>query len=118
MPVVHLTFDVEVPDQPAANPLGSFDKSLAVLSEHHIHATCFVLGAWAASNPARVAAIQKAGHQIGIHAHSPADLSQLDAGKVIAELNQAHDVLATLGQESRPVVSCPLRECAQQRLRH
>lgn len=107
MPVVHLTFDVEFPDQPAADPLGSFDKSLAILSEHHIHATCFVLGAWAAANPARVAAIQKAEHQIGIHAHSHADLSQLDAGKVIAELNQAHDVLATLGQETRPWFRAP-----------
>ncbi|MGH2890673.1 MAG: polysaccharide deacetylase family protein [Solirubrobacteraceae bacterium] len=107
MPVVAITVDVEFPDQPAGDALGSADEVLAVLARHEVRATFFVVGAWARANPDRVLAIRDGGHLIGNHSHSHCPLNRLTEAGIVEDLNACHDVLAELGIESRPWFRAP-----------
>lgn len=110
MPVVAITVDVEFPDQPAEDPLGSADGILAVLSRYDIKATFFLVGCWARANPDRVVAIKNDGHLIGNHSYSHCPLSQLTEAGIVEDLTACHRVLAELGIESRPWFRAPQGE--------
>lgn len=107
MRCVALTFDTEFPDRPCVDPLGNLRSILELLSANRIRATFFVVGCWARTYPAMVIDIAKAGHEIGIHGYSHADLRRMTAKGIIDELTEAHRVLSELGLETRPLFRAP-----------
>ncbi|TCO57289.1 bifunctional polysaccharide deacetylase/glycosyltransferase family 2 protein [Actinocrispum wychmicini] len=84
---VALTFD-DGPD-PEWTP-----KVLAVLGEHHVHATFFVTGAHAAQYPGLVRAILAGGHEIGNHTTTHSDVRDLGATSTDLELRGTDLALA------------------------
>jgi peptidoglycan/xylan/chitin deacetylase (PgdA/CDA1 family) len=90
--VVALTLD-DGPD-PTYTP-----EVLAILRKHHITATFFVIGRSAAAHPDVVRSIADAGHAVGTHTWSHANLRKLPAPEVKTEIERAVDtVAATTGR--------------------
>jgi cellulose synthase/poly-beta-1,6-N-acetylglucosamine synthase-like glycosyltransferase/peptidoglycan/xylan/chitin deacetylase (PgdA/CDA1 family) len=85
--VIALTFD----DGPNADWT---PQILKILREHRIHATFFVVGTQAISNPALIRQIVSDGNEIGIHTLTHADLTKLPAWWQRLEINDAQLVVA------------------------
>lgn len=79
---VALTFD-DGPD-PVNTP-----QILAILREHHIHATFFVKGSAVRANPELVRQIVAEGHSLGNHTENHRQLTKLTAEQVRFELSAA-----------------------------
>jgi cellulose synthase/poly-beta-1,6-N-acetylglucosamine synthase-like glycosyltransferase/peptidoglycan/xylan/chitin deacetylase (PgdA/CDA1 family) len=84
---IALTFD-DGPD-PRWTP-----EILRVLARHHVHATFFVVGAKAAAHPGLVRDERAAGHELGSHTFTHADLTRVSAARRGAELSLTQTVLA------------------------
>jgi peptidoglycan/xylan/chitin deacetylase (PgdA/CDA1 family) len=90
--VVALTLD-DGPD-PTYTP-----QVLAILRKHHITATFFVIGQSAAAHPDLVRSVADAGHAVGTHTWSHANLKTLPAHQVKTEIERAVEtVTATTGR--------------------
>ncbi|MEV4639342.1 polysaccharide deacetylase family protein [Actinoplanes sp. NPDC049548] len=90
--VVALTLD-DGPD-PSYTP-----EVLKILHKHHISATFFVIGQSAAAHPGLIRSLVDAGHTVGTHTWSHANLRKLSAAKVRTEIRRAVDtVAATTGR--------------------
>jgi peptidoglycan/xylan/chitin deacetylase (PgdA/CDA1 family) len=87
--VVALTFD----DGPGG---ASTRRVLRVLGDHGVHATFFVLGANAEREPKLLAAIAKAGHELGNHASSHTSFRSLFPSQITAELDQTADAVESV----------------------
>jgi peptidoglycan/xylan/chitin deacetylase (PgdA/CDA1 family) len=107
MPLAAITVDTEFPDKPAADPLGTVDEILAVLTRHGVKATFFVVGSWARAHPERVLAIKQQGHQIGNHSYAHCSLGRMTESGITEDLIASHRVLADLGIETRPWFRAP-----------
>lgn len=86
--VVHLTFD----DGP--NPTYT-PQVLAVLREHGVHATFFMLGDNAEANPDLVAQVRAEGHQVASHTWSHPDLTMLSDSQIRSQVERTDAVLGT-----------------------
>lgn len=90
--VVALTLD-DGPD-PTYTP-----QVLAILRKYHVTATFFVIGKSAAAHPDLIRSLVDAGHAVGTHTWSHANLSNLPAPKVRHEIRRAVEtVTATTGR--------------------
>ncbi|UQU66362.1 polysaccharide deacetylase family protein [Couchioplanes caeruleus] len=90
--VVALTLD-DGPD-PTYTP-----QVLAILRKHHITATFFVIGQSAAAHPDLIRSVADAGHVVGTHTWSHANLRKLPAHRVKTEIGRAVEtVTATTGR--------------------
>jgi peptidoglycan/xylan/chitin deacetylase (PgdA/CDA1 family) len=90
--VVALTLD-DGPD-PTYTP-----QVMEILRKHDVTATFFVVGQRAAAHPDLVRSLVDAGHVVGTHTWSHANLSELPARKVQTEIRRAVDaVTATTGR--------------------
>jgi peptidoglycan/xylan/chitin deacetylase (PgdA/CDA1 family) len=69
-------------------------------------ATFFVVGAWAAANPAMVERILAGGHELGNHTWSHIDLAALPPARMLEEIQRCADVLerqtGSIGRWFRP----------------
>jgi cellulose synthase/poly-beta-1,6-N-acetylglucosamine synthase-like glycosyltransferase/peptidoglycan/xylan/chitin deacetylase (PgdA/CDA1 family) len=83
---IALTFD-DGPD-PTWTP-----QILAVLAEHHVSATFFVVGSRAASNPGLLREIRAAGSEVGIHTFTHPDLGQVSTLRIDRELAETQLVV-------------------------
>lgn len=84
---VALTFD-DGPD-PTWTP-----QILDVLARHNAQATFFMVGAEAAAHPGLVARVHDAGHELGTHTYTHADLGALPPWRADLELSLTDNVLA------------------------
>jgi len=84
---IALTFD-DGPD-PVWTP-----KVLEVLRRNHVRATFFVVGTQVAAHPELLRQIVAAGHQIGLHTLTHADLGRLPPWRQSLELNETQLVVA------------------------
>ena len=85
---VSITFD-DGPDPFTTEPL------LALLEQHGVKATFFVVGKKAAAHPHLIKKILKAGHLLGNHSYSHDNLCMLKSRKhLFQEINAAQEVLA------------------------
>jgi len=76
---------------------------LALLDRYNISATFCMIGASAAANPALVARVAGAGHQIANHTYThPLNLPRLTAGQIRDQIARTSDTLATLTAGVRP----------------
>ena len=89
-----LTFD----DGP--NPAGT-PRLLDILAEHSVHATFFMVGKFAQSEPELARRVFDAGHLIGNHTWSHPDLSRTRSADVLNELTRTSDILADI--TGRPI---------------
>jgi peptidoglycan/xylan/chitin deacetylase (PgdA/CDA1 family) len=90
-----LTFD-DGPN-PAWTP-----RLLEILAEHQVRATFFLVGKFAATEPALVRRIAAAGHVVGNHSWSHPNLALTASGRVRDELERTNSVLAHItGQPVR-----------------
>ncbi|MFP3868227.1 MAG: polysaccharide deacetylase family protein [Desulfobacteraceae bacterium] len=89
-PVVALTFD----DGPSAR---FTPQILALLAQHRVRATFFLLGRHAQRYPQLVQALAAAGHEIGNHTYSHPHLDQINQDTLAQELEKTAAVLARLG---------------------
>ena len=91
-PVVAFTFD-DGP-HPDYTP-----RILAALEKAKVTATFNVMGLQAARHPKLLADVVAAGHEIGNHTHTHADLSTLDRARTLKELRDTQDRLQQLAQQ-------------------
>jgi peptidoglycan/xylan/chitin deacetylase (PgdA/CDA1 family) len=87
-----LTFD-DGPN-PACTP-----RLLDILANHQAHATFFLIGRFARSEPSLVRRIQAAGHLIGNHSWSHPNLAITGSTRVRQELQQTSDTLQQITGE-------------------
>jgi peptidoglycan-N-acetylglucosamine deacetylase len=107
MPRVAITIDTEYPEQPAVDPLGTFDRILAILAAERVRATFFAVGSWARAHPDRVRAVDSAGHLLGNHSYSHCNLKKMAPEGIIADLTECRGALAGIGIETRPWFRAP-----------
>lgn len=60
-----------------------------LLAEHQVTATFFVVGEWCDKFPDAVRAIDAAGHEIGTHSDTHADMAALDREGIVRELRDS-----------------------------
>ncbi|WP_156424269.1 polysaccharide deacetylase family protein [Bacillus sp. FJAT-27445] len=71
---------------------------LAVLKEHNVLASFFLEGNWVKKNPELAKMIADAGHEIGNHSYSHADMKKISKDKALEELRKTNEVIkATTG---------------------
>ncbi len=104
-PINTLTVDVEdwfhicsLVQEPKVNSTewrvrSNITKLLALLAEHNVRATFFVLGCVAEALPGLVPQIAAAGHEIASHGYSHRLVTELDPQGFRAELRQTRDTL-------------------------
>jgi peptidoglycan/xylan/chitin deacetylase (PgdA/CDA1 family) len=98
---IALTFD-DGPD-PRSTP-----RILAILREHHVKATFFVVGRQVEEHPGVLRQIVDAGHTIGNHSYDHADMSRLSAGQIRLELQRTQKAVDdALGYHYRMAVMRP-----------
>lgn len=71
---------------------------LAVMKKHNVSASFFLEGNWVKKNPELAKMIASAGHEIGNHSYSHADMKRISREKALEELRKTNDVIkATTG---------------------
>lgn len=68
-------------------------KVLAVLAQHHLHATFFLSGPWAKTHPQAVQAILAGGNEIASHGQQHVNLSDYGAAAIAANIGAADTIL-------------------------
>jgi peptidoglycan-N-acetylglucosamine deacetylase len=101
--VVALTFDA------GANADG-LPAILSCLADEGVRGTFFLTGQWAAAYPDGVAAIAAAGHRVGNHTVSHADLTALSDQEIRDEVLGAEQTIRAAGADPRPLFRFPLGE--------
>lgn len=102
--------DTLTPDHWSALPshvVADTDRLLALLARHGIRATFFVLGYVATREPALVARIREAGHEIGSHGHLHQRVYEMDAAAFAADLEAAQVALQAAGCEPARLYRAP-----------
>jgi len=78
------------------------DELLAILDEHQIRTTFFLVRFWVEKYPEVVQRISGAGHEIGNHSATHPHMASLSADQIRFELQSTHDLIKeTCGQEAR-----------------
>jgi peptidoglycan/xylan/chitin deacetylase (PgdA/CDA1 family) len=102
-----LTFDAEHPDRSGCPP-GNAERILDALAAEAAHATFFVQGRWAGSQPACSKRIADEGHLVGHHSHYHARMSLLsDEGIDSDVLDGQRRIQEHTGVDPRPWFRCP-----------
>ncbi|WLQ08411.1 polysaccharide deacetylase family protein [Arthrobacter oryzae] len=99
-PSVALTFDA------GANS-AALPSILQTLAGAGIRGTFFLTGAWAAANPAGVAAIVAGGHRVGNHSQSHPDFTGLPDAVIGDEVRAAEQAIMAAGADPRPLFRFP-----------
>ncbi len=102
-PRAALTIDVEMGDD-------SMRRLLAVLREHDVQATLFVVGAWADEHPDIVRQIIVDGHELGNHSYSHPKFPRLSDQQMLAELAHTEAAVQAAGGTTRPYFRMPYGE--------
>lgn len=100
-PVVALTFD-------AGGNSAGLPVILQTLADAGIHGTFFLTGAWAAANPAGVAAIVAGGHRVGNHSLTHPAFTGLPDTGIADQVLGAQQAIQTAGADPRPLFRFPL----------
>jgi len=98
--VVALTFDA------GADAVG-LPSILATLAAHHVHATFFLTGRWAAADPSGIAAIRAGGHRIANHSMTHPQFTGLSDAAIRAQVLDAEQAISTAGADPRPLFRFP-----------
>lgn len=100
-PVVALTFD-------AGGNSAGLPVILQTLADAGIHGTFFLTGAWAAANPAGVAAIVAGGHRVGNHSLTHPAFTGLPDTGIADQVLGAQQAIQAAGADPRPLFRFPL----------
>ena len=65
------------------------EQILDVLRQHNVKASFFVLGQWAERYPDSVRMISRAGHEVGSHSDSHADMTKLSEAEILREIRES-----------------------------
>ena len=79
---------------------------LETLDEYNVKATFFVVGEWCERCPQSLRMIYEAGHEIGSHSDTHADMSILNEGQIAAELDGCAEKIAAVTGE-KPLLFRP-----------
>lgn len=99
-PSVALTFDA------GANS-AALPSILQTLAGAGVRGTFFLTGAWAAANPAGVAAIVAGGHRVGNHSQTHPDFTGLPDAVIADEVRAAEQAILAAGADPRPLFRFP-----------
>ncbi|ABK01742.1 polysaccharide deacetylase [Arthrobacter sp. FB24] len=99
-PSVALTFDA------GANSAG-LPSILQTLESAGVRGTFFLTGAWAAANPAGVAAIVAGGHRVGNHSQTHPDFTGLPDAGIVDQVRAAEQSIVAAGADPRPLFRFP-----------
>lgn len=90
-----LTFDVDMSSE-------KLQTILNILKQHGVKATFFVTGTWADRYPEDVKRICDAGHDIGSHSQSHADMAVMEKKEIQQEIQSLHETVFRLtGKEMK-----------------
>jgi peptidoglycan/xylan/chitin deacetylase (PgdA/CDA1 family) len=95
-----LTFDA------GANSAG-LPSILQTLESAGVRGTFFLTGAWAAANPAGVAAIVAGGHRVGNHSQTHPDFTGLPDAGIVDQVRAAEQSIVAAGADPRPLFRFP-----------
>lgn len=76
---------------------------IKILDENAVKATFFVSGSWCKKYPESVKALYDAGHEIGSHSNTHADLAKLSKDKIVKEIEMCNDKIEKITGE-KPVL--------------
>ena len=76
---------------------------IRILDEYNVKATFFVVGDWCDKYPESVRALHDAGHEIGSHSDTHADMTRLDRAGMIREIQDSADKIEAITGE-RPIL--------------
>lgn len=99
-PSVALTFDA------GANS-AALPSILQTLAGAGVRGTFFLTGAWAAANPAGVAAIVAGGHRVGNHSQTHPDFTGLPDAGIGDQVRAAEQAIIAAGADPRPLFRFP-----------
>jgi len=71
-------------------------KLISVLEQYNVKATFFVVGDWCDKYPESVKALYNAGHEIGSHSDTHADMAKLDEAGIVRELEDSADKIEAI----------------------
>jgi len=71
-------------------------KLISVLEDHDVKATFFLSGEWCDRYPESVKTLKSAGHEIGSHSNTHADLARLGKNSIIKEITLCNDKIKAL----------------------
>jgi peptidoglycan-N-acetylglucosamine deacetylase len=98
------------PDHWSALPsrvVADTDRLLALLARHRVQATFFVLGYVAEQEPALVARIRDAGHEIGSHGHMHQRVYEMDGEAFAHDLDESAAALRAAGCDPPQLFRAP-----------
>ena len=81
-----------------------------ILARYGVHATFFVVGAWAEKYPESVRALHDAGHEVMTHSDDHAHFSKLSREQIISNLNAGCDKIETVTGVRPTLFRCPYGE--------
>lgn len=75
---------------------------IEILGRYDVKATFFVSGSWCKKYPESVKALYDAGHEIGSHSNTHADMATLNKTRLVEEITRCNDkIQAITGQETK-----------------
>jgi peptidoglycan/xylan/chitin deacetylase (PgdA/CDA1 family) len=104
---VALTFDTEHPDGPNCPP-DATERILTILVREGVPASFFLQGRWASAYPDLARRIAGAGHLVGNHSDSHANLTRFSRAGLVEDVRAAEEaILRHTGVDPRPWFRCP-----------
>jgi len=95
-------YSVETPQMQVALGLNcawgneDIEEILAVLARYDVPASFFVLGQWAERYPESVRMIASAGHEVGSHSNTHADMTNLSEGQIQRQISESLETIQGL----------------------
>lgn len=86
---------------------GDIESILDTLEKAQVKATFFMVGEWCDKYPQSVKKIAAAGHEIGSHSDSHADMTKLSKEEIIQELDASGEKIEALTGKKPTLLRCP-----------
>jgi polysaccharide deacetylase family sporulation protein PdaB len=101
-PAKHPIYSVETPEKKVALGIncawdnGDIGQILEVLEQHNVKASFFLVGDWCDRYPDSVRQIDGAGHELGSHSDTHADMTKLDREGILREIRSSKEKIKNL----------------------
>ncbi|MDR0916502.1 MAG: polysaccharide deacetylase family protein [Oscillospiraceae bacterium] len=81
-----------------------------ILGKYNVHATFFVVGAWAEKYPESVRALSEAGHEVMSHSNDHAHFTKLSPDQIVANISASNEKIAKVTGHTPTLFRAPYGE--------